>query len=287
MRIRAAFILALAAVLILPFGAFSERGPLEEKRLRKLEEHLRKVSEPHLWLIMKKFFAKDTRRRLKVMKRFMVDEPNWPWYNNSSLFDSYSYSVDFIPINTDDDPEKETLAVVRTDPAANQYITFTLMDDRRKGYRVLSAYSDLSRGEEIRFEVRDLTGDGKAEVVVQSSDGAPGYASEAVRIIKFDGREFALIWSARTKELFEWPPQKIEEDGQEGLLFRKEEVKAEVKFPSPIGNDPIRILLVGDRILEERKKYPASEKETWLRESFPLHKVFRWDSKRFRFIEEK
>ncbi len=289
MRLRAAIIMALAALLISPWGALSERSSPEEKRLRKLEEHLRKVSEPHLWLIVKKFFAKDRQRRLEVMKRFMVDEPSWPWYYNSSLFDDYSYSVDFLPVNVDDDPEKEILTVVRTDPAMNQYITFTLMDDSRKGYRVLSAYSDLSRGDKVSFEVRDLTGDGKGEVVIHSSDGAPGYASEAVRIIKFDGREFALIWSAHTNERFEWPPQKIEEEGQEGTLYRKEEVKAEVKFSSPLRDGPVWVLLVGNRMLEKRKKYMVGEREgeTVLRESSPLYKVFRWDGERFRFIEEK
>ena len=272
-----------ALLTVVSWAARSDRfqTPSERRQVR-LTRHLKRLARPGDWRIVHKLFSSDRTRQLEGLENCRYPETEWPWYLSSGHLERYAFTVDFIPVNMDSDPEDETLIVVQSDLGAVNYATFCLVDDEKRGRTPLSSYSEISHDRPITFQLVDLTGGGESELIIYTRDDRAGLMVDSVRIIKLNGRRrFDLVWFGRLRGKFVWPPEK--EKAKKRTIIRSETLKAKMRLNfNGVGN-PATIVLKGERHLWNRIRLDDG---TWRqsRRKILFEERWRWNKKRFRFI---
>ena len=259
---------------------------IEKRRVSRLVSHLKRLEKPEDWLLVRKFFSSDANVQLNALSNCPLPENEWPWYLSSDHLKDYAFSVDFIPLNMDEDKRLETLMVIQSDHAKDHYITFCLMDDDQSARKPLASYSDLSRGREITYQVADLTGDGSHELIVNVREDSNGRSSDAVRVIKpTRNRRFELVWFAHLQEELRWPRAYLD-DARTRAVQRSENLSAKVRFRFNGSGNPATLILKGVREYEERVFNPKGKEEKYERlvGRFPFEEFWRWDQKKLQFV---
>lgn len=253
-----------------------------ERRHARMVSHLKRLARPDDWRIVHKLFSSDRTRQLEGLEICRYSEIEWPWFLSSRHLERYAFTVDFIPVNMDSDPEDETLIVVQSDPDALNYATFCLVDDEKRGRTPLSSYSEASHNQPITFQLTDLTGDGESELIIYARDDRAGLMVDSVRIIKPNrGHQFDLIWFGRVRGEFVWPPE--EDKAKKRTIIRKESLKAEMRLSFNGTGNPVTILLSGERNLRNQIRFDDGTQHQ-LRRNIQFETQWRWDKSLFRFI---
>lgn len=287
-RVGMALIVCLLASLWALDGFAASPGAIERRRVSRLVAHLKRLERPEDWRLARKLFSPEPAAQFQALRKCKRPENEWPWYLSSDHLKNYAFSVDFIPLNMDEDARLETLMVLQSDRGETpHYITFCLMDDDRRRRVPLAAYSDSSHGREITYQIADLTADGLYELIVNVREGASGRRADAVRVIKpiRRRRRFDLVWFARLSEELRWPKQYV--DGAEGrAVERSENLRARVRFRFNGPGNPATLILKGVRKYEERFSDARGGKEESSTSvaRFPFEEFWRWDEKKRRFV---
>ncbi|MBT3351016.1 MAG: hypothetical protein HOC91_12095 [Nitrospinaceae bacterium] len=253
-----------------------------ERRQARLISHLKKLSRPSDWRIVRKFFSSNRARQIEGFENCPYSEIEWPWYLSSGHLERYAIRADFIPVNMDSDPEDETLIVVHSDPGEVFYTTFCLVDDEKRGRTPLSSFNEISHKKKITFQMVDLTGDGEEELIIFARDDRAGRLVDSVRIIKPNkNRQFSLVWFGRLSGEFSWPPEK--DKAKKQTVIRNEKLKAKMKLKFDGNGSPATIVLSGSREMKSRiKPRKGIARQSVRTVSFEEH--WRWDKKLFRFL---
>lgn len=259
----------------------------EERRISRLTSHLRRLHRPEDWLLARKLFSSSRARQLKALEYCPTRDTEWPWYLSSGHLEKYTFSVDFIPLNMDADPEEETLIILQSDPEDVHYITFCLVDDAKRGRVPLSAYSDLSQGKAITYQLTDITGDGSNELIIftRESLGKSDFIL-SVRILKpRKNRKFEMIWFARLREE-SVSPHVVRNGGKKQPIHRRETLRAKMRLRFKKPGSPVTIVLRGRRELKEIVPSPQNKKKPKERLLQRTHftEKWIWDKKRFEFV---
>ncbi|OGL63016.1 MAG: hypothetical protein A3J27_02860 [Candidatus Tectomicrobia bacterium RIFCSPLOWO2_12_FULL_69_37] len=261
-------------------------GPYEKQRVERLVAHLKRLQRSEDWLFVRKLFASDRAVQLRALASCPAPESEWPWYLSSRHMEEYRFSVDFIPVSMDADPEEETLIVIQSDPGAVSYVTFCLLDDAKRGRAPIASYSEISRSRPITFQLVNLTGEGGNELLVFTREGEGSRPSDAVRVVKLaKSRRFEMVWFARLQEQYRWPARP-DPRGAGKVVERLEQLRAKVRlqFDGPVS--PATLILKGERELEEVVSSPpgggpASQKSL---QTFPFEERWRWDVRLSQFV---
>ncbi|MDA1001271.1 MAG: hypothetical protein O2807_12255 [bacterium] len=279
--------LGLGLLLPLLLSVHTSAQTLEERRISRLTAHLRRLHRPEDWLISRKLFSSSRERQLKALEYCTARNSEWPWYLSSGHLENYTFSVDFIPLNMDDDPEEETLIILQSDPEEVHYITFCLVDDAKRGRAPLSVYSDISQGKAVTYQLTDITGDGSNELIIFTREGLDKSVNTlSVRVLKpKKNRKFEMIWFARLREEFTWPIV-VQNGGKKQTLQRRETLHGKMRFLFEKTGSPVTIVLEGKRELRESmlsSKDKKKQKEQLLQSTHFTEKWI-WDKKRFEFV---
>lgn len=284
---RLACVFAGAMILMSGVSAAQVAGGLsqtsEERRRTRLIQHLKRLNRPADWLIARKIFSSNRTRQIEGLENCPYSEIEWPWYLSSGHLERYAFTVDFIPVNMDKDPEEETLIVIQSDRDKINYVTFCLLDDSKRGSTPLSSYSEISYGKPITFQIADLTGEGDNEIIVYARDDRAGRILDSVRIIKpNDKRQLDLVWFSHLRGEFKWPPAR-DENFKSRVVARTEVIKAKMRLSFNGRGNPATIILKGNR--EFKNKF-TFDNGTITRSSqkIAFEEYWRWDKERFRFF---
>ncbi len=255
----------------------------EERRRSRLVKHLKRLNRPADWLIARKIFSSNRTRQIEGLENCPYSEIEWPWYLSSGHLERYAFTVDFIPVNMDKDPEEETLIVIQSDTDKINYATFCLVDDSKRGSTPLSSYSEISHGKPITFQLADLTGEGDNEIIVYTRDDRGGRLLDSVRIIKpNDKRHLDLVWFSHLRGEFQWPPAR-DEVFKGRTVVRTEVIKAKMRLGFNGKGNPATIILKGDREFKNKFTFDnGTTRRSVQKIAFEEH--WRWDKKRFRFF---
>jgi len=261
-------------------------GPHEKQRVDRLVAHLKRLQRPEDWLLARKLFSSDRSVQLRALASCPTPENEWPWYFSSRHMEEYSFSVDFIPVSMDGDPEEETLVILQSDPGEVSYVTFCLLDDEKRGRAPIASYSEISRSRSLTFQLVNLTGEGGNELLVFAREDNGGRATDTVRVIKLSKtRRFEMVWFARLQEEFRWPARP---DGRNAgkLVERLEQFRTKVRLQFDGPQAPATLILKGERELEEVVSSPSGNgpvSQKSLRTlSFEEH--WRWDDRLYQFV---
>jgi len=263
-------------------------GARERRRVSRLVAHLKRMERPEDWRLARKLFSRERGEQLKALANCPPPKNEWPWYLSSEHMRNYAFSVDFIPINMDEDERLETLMVIQADrdEGGTDYITFCLMDDDRRRRAPLASYSDSSHGREITYQIADLTADGLHELIVNVREGSNGRGADAVRVIKPVGkRRFDLVWFARLREELRWPRRYLD-DAETRSVQRSESLRARVRFRFNGPGNPATLILKGVRKFEARfsDSRGGKRKNSLSVNRLPFEEFWLWDRKRRRFV---
>ncbi len=281
----AGFAILLAGSAAGAAGPSKPAGP-EERRRARLISHLKRLNRAEHWLLARKFFSRNRARQLKALGNCPPAENEWPWYLSSPHLENYTFTVEFLPVNMDGDPEEETLIVLRSDPNEVSYITFCLLDDAQRGRAPIASYSDLSRDHPPTFQLTDLTADGASELIIHTREGKPAQFVDTARVMKPGrNRHFELVWFGRLRDQLAWPA--IEIEGQKGsTIARSEKWQAKLGLQFNGSANPLTIVLKGEREYTETLSRFNGERRISQTSSqrIPFEERWRWDKKRFYFV---
>ena len=283
---RTLFLIALLAVVswaAVSWAALGDRSQTPaQRRLNRLVSHIKRLSRPSDWRIVRKLYSSDHALQLAGLENCPYSEVEWPWYLSSEHLEKYTFTADFIPVNMDSDPEDETLIVIQSDPGEINYATFCLVDDEKRSRAPLSSYSEISHKRPITFQLVDLTGSGNIEVIIHARDDRAGQLVDSVRIIKPNkNRQFDLVWFGRLRGRFAWPPEKDKARGR--TITRNEVIKARMRVSFNGSGNPATIILKGDRELKNKIEYKNGTSRQSVRK-VSFEEQWRWDKKLFRFL---
>ena len=281
-----AIIVIIGLLLPLLWASPSRAETVEERRRTRLIAHLKRLNRPEDWLLVRKLFSTDRERQVSALQICPFAEDEWPWHLSSGHLESYTFTVDFIPVNMDADPEEETLIVLQSDPEDVHYLTFCLVDDAKRGRSPLASYTESSRGRPITYQITDITADGNSEIILYTRDGSPEAYSDSVRIIKANGkRGFELVWFGRLRDQLSWPAVKIA-GGRGGAVARSELLRAKMRLHLNGPKSPADIVLRGVREFRETLTDSNGVRQVKERsvDKVPFVEHWRWDKARFQYV---
>jgi hypothetical protein len=277
-----AFFLILLVASISWAVSIDQNQTPAERRQTRLISHLKRLSRPSDWRIVRKFFSSNRALQIEGFENCPSSEIEWPWYLSSGHLERYAIRADFIPVNMDSDPEDETLIVIYSDPDEVFYTTFCLVDDEKHGRTPLTSFNEISHKKKITFQLMDLTGDGEEELIIYARDDRAGRLVDSVRIIKPNkNRQFSLVWFGGLSREFSWPPEK--DDAKNQTVIRNEKLKAKMRLKFDGNGSPATIVLSGSREMMSRIK-PRKGAARQLIQKVSFEKRWRWDKKLFRFL---
>mgnify|MGYP001569347992 FL=1 len=261
-------------------------GPHEKQRVERLASHIKRLQRPEDWLFVRKLFSVDRSVQLKALANCPPPENEWPWHLSSRHIEEYRFSVDFVPISMDADPEEETLIVIRSDPSEVSYVTFCLLDDAKRDRAPIASYSEISRGRPITFQLVNLTGEGGSELLVFTREDNCGRSSDTARVIKLGkNRRFEMVWFARLQEQYRWAARP-DARAAGRLVERQEQLRAKVRLHFDGADRPATLILKGERELEEIVSSPSGNGPVnhKLLQTHPFEERWRWDNRLSQFV---
>ncbi len=260
---------------------------VEKRRIARVVSHLKRLERPRDWLLVRRLFSPDLSEQSDALSHCSIGEREWPWYLSSDHLRNYAFSVDFIPLDMDEDDRLETLMVIQSDYEKGKanYVTFCLMDDDGRRRAPLASYSDMSHGREITYQIADLTADGAYELMVNVRGGLIGQRSDAVRIVKLtEKRRFALVWFARLEEEWKWPIAYVGHK-EDRAVQRSENLRARARFRFNGPGNPVTLILKGVRRYEERFFDPGGARKNSISVArFAFEKFWRWSKTKSQFV---
>lgn len=261
-------------------------GPYEKQRVERLVSHLKRLQRSEDWIFVRKLFSSDRSVQLRALASCPPPENEWPWYLSSRHMEEYRFSVDFVPVSMDADPEEETLIVIQSGPGEVNYVTFCLLDDVKRGRAPIASYSEISRNRPITFQLVNLTGEGGNELLVFTREDNGGRPSDAVRVIKLaKSRRFEMVWFARLQELYRWPARP-DPRGAGRMVERLEQFRAKVRLQFDGPKSAATLILRGERELEEVVSSPSGNGPVSHKslQTFPFEERWRWDDRLSQFV---
>ncbi len=262
-------------------------------RLSNLVSHLKKFNEPYQWLLVRKLYSSNNNIQEVFFSTCLGKRSNFLPKVPYGLFKKFLFDIYFVPLNMDLDTNLETLVIIKSYPIKVKskfpkkinYMTFCLLDDKKNQRRPLSSHFAESINTVSSFQITDLTGDGRSEIIVHTNeiDGL-GKEYSFVRILKLNKEKLLRgIWSSKLKEEKVFIKSEFQKSTK---TFRKIRFIKVLQFNFQTLKGPTEIIMKGRKEIEETTiglKNGRSVTTTTFKK-IPFENKWFWDKKKFRYF---
>ena len=288
-------IIILGVTFLLISSSVYAVGKEESKtqRLSNLVSHLKKFKEPYQWLLVRKLYSSNSKLQEAFFSSCLGKRSNFLPKVPYGLFKKFLFDIYFVQANMDIDVNLETLVIIKTYPLKVKdklqkkinYMTFCLLDDKKNQRRPLSSHFAESINSVASYQITDLTGDGRSELIVHTNE-VDSLAKEYsfVRILKLNKEKLLRgIWSSKLKEEKVTVKSEFQKNTK---TFKKIRFIKVLQFNFKTLNSPIEIIMKGKKEIEETVRGLKNGRSvtTTTFKKIPFKNKWYWDSKKFRYV---
>tara|TARA_Y100000814_G_scaffold128807_1_gene93237 strand:- start:15 stop:908 length:894 start_codon:yes stop_codon:yes gene_type:complete len=287
-------VLSLTFLFILTSEVYAvEQKESSISRLSNLVSHLKKFNEPYQWLLVRKLYSSNNNIQEVFFSSCLGKRSNFLPKVPYGLFKKFLFDIYFVSLNMDLDTNLETLVIIKSYPIKVKnkflkkinYMTFCLLDDKKNQRRPLSSHFAESINSVSSYQITDLTGDGKSEIIVHTNEmDRSGKEYSFVRILKLNKEKLLRgIWSSKLKEEKVIIKSKFKKSIK---TFRKIRFIKVLQFNFQASKDPTEIIMKGKKEIEETTiglKNGRSVTTTTFKK-IPFESKWYWNKKEFRYF---
>lgn len=291
------YLIIFLSLIFLSISSFSvyadEKKEIQDSRLSNLVSHLKKFNKPYQWLLVRKLYSSNSNIQEVFFSSCLGKRSNFLPKVPYGLFKKFLFEIYFVPVNMDMDSNFETLVIIKSYsikinkkfPRKVNYMTFCLLDDKKNQRKHLSSHLAESINAVATYQITDLTGDGKSELIVHTNEMDSSKKEYSfVRILKLNKVKLLReIWSSKLQE------EKVSfksESQKETKTLREIRLVKDLRFNFQAIKRPIEIIMKGKKEIEETtmnlKNGRSVTMTTFKKISF--QNKWKWDKKKFLYV---